>query len=61
MCNGTGYVILKQVIEGTAYDYAYACDCKNGDNKLYDGRTIKDKDHRSPYYIPRYSAVIPTN
>lgn len=52
-------MVLKKIVEGRAYNYAYACDCKNGGNKLYDGTTIKDKDHRSSYYIPRYSAVIP--
>lgn len=59
MCNGTGYVILKKRVHGKLYDYAYVCDCKNGDNKLYDGKTIKDKEHRSPYCVPRYSEVIP--
>lgn len=52
-------MVVKKIINEVSYDYVYACDCKNGDNKLYDGSTIKDKEHRSNYYVPRYSAVLP--
>ena len=59
MCKGTGYVTVKKIVNELSYDFVYACDCRNGDNKLYDGSTIKDKEHRSNYYVPRYSAVLP--
>lgn len=57
LCNGTGYRIIK---DKKMRNYAVACDCKNGDTKLYDGRKIVDKAHRSIYIIPRYSQLFPT-
>ena len=60
LCNGSGYRIIKEKSPaGGIYEFAVACDCHNGDNKLYDGRTIKDKKHRSNYICPRYSSVMP--
>jgi hypothetical protein len=54
-CNGTGYRII---FYNKNIEYVVACDCKNGDNKLYDGRSIKDKAHRSSYIVPRYSEKL---
>ena len=55
MCNGSGFVIIK---DEKQREYAVACDCENGDDKLYDGRTITDKRYRSPYVIKRYSEMF---
>lgn len=54
-CNGTGYRLMIEVKNDIPYEFIVACDCRNGDNKIYDGRTISDKKHRSCYIIPRFS------
>lgn len=60
LCHGSGYRFINEQTEsGYIYTFAVACDCPNGDNKLYDGRTIKDKKYRTNYICPRYSSVIP--
>ena len=60
LCEGTGYRLINEVSpQGGIYTFAAACDCANGDNKLYDGRTIKDAKHRSNYICPRYSSIMP--
>ena len=60
LCSGTGYRFIHEVSpKGGIYTFAVACDCANGDNKLYDGRTIKDAKHRSNYICPRYSSIMP--
>lgn len=56
LCNESGFVIVR---DNKNRQYAVACDCRNGDDKIYDGRTIKDEKHRSIYVIPRYSQVVP--
>ncbi len=56
LCETTGYRFIRNE-KGSIY--AVACDCKNGDNKLYDGRMIKDTANRSDYVIRRYSDYIP--
>lgn len=58
LCNGTGYRIIR---DNRMQQYAVACDCKNGDTKIYDGRNIQDKMHRSIYIVPRYSQMFPEN
>ena len=55
LCSDSGFVLLK---DEKGRSWATACDCKKGDNKLYDGRTIEDPKRRSPYFIPRYSQVM---
>lgn len=61
LCNGTGYrFITEPSPQGNIYTFVVACDCANGNNKLYDGRTIKDKKNRSNYICPRYSSIMPT-
>lgn len=57
LCNSTGYRMIR---DEQNREYICACDCKNGDNKLYDGRTISDKAHKSIYVIPRYSQLYPS-
>ena len=59
LCNGTGYRSIIEMDNNRPYEYVVACDCANGDNKLYDGRTIKDEKHRTNYIVPRYSQIIP--
>lgn len=60
LCNGTGYrFITEPSPKGNTYTFVVACDCANGDSKVYDGRTIKDKKHRSNYICPRYSSMFP--
>jgi hypothetical protein len=54
-CNDTGLVLLK---DQDGRSWAVACDCKKGNDKVYDGRTL-EKD-RSPYIIPRYSDIFKT-
>ena len=34
------------------YEYIARCNCQNGQEYIYDGTKISDKEHRSKYYIP---------
>lgn len=57
-CNGTGLVIVQQKENDRVYDYALACYCDNGADKVYDGRTIEDVRYRTNYMITRLSQDI---
>lgn len=55
-CNGEGFILYKKIFNnGTnkiPYEFIAKCDCANGDQYSYDGRTIRDIDNRSNYYVP---------
>lgn len=55
-CGGKGFVIyIKEVDNGGSkipYEYIARCNCKNGDNFIYNGSNIDDSEHRSNYYVP---------
>lgn len=57
-CNGTGYRLITEIKNDVPYKFALACDCKNGDNKLYDGKKIEDARYRSNYIVPRFSQMF---
>lgn len=59
-CKKTGYVLYWKKVNDREYLYACACDCRNGDNKLYEGPKVKDPKGRSNYYIKRFSEVFGT-
>lgn len=55
VCDDKGYVIMKEKHPefGLIYEYVLHCPfCAVGRSQAYDGRTINDKEHRSPYYVP---------
>ena len=52
-CGGSGYVMYKQITQGKEYEYVSLCNCKNAKGLEYDGTKIADKEHRSPYYLPK--------
>lgn len=52
-CRGSGWIIIVD----NGIEYAVACECKNGDNKIYNGQDCKE--HKSNYYIPRYNSKMP--
>ena len=59
-CNDTGFILITEKSEkGGTYEFAVACDCPKGDDKVYDGRIISDEKHRSNYICPRYSSLLP--
>lgn len=49
-CNGTGYVLYKQIANKLEYEYAAQCSCKNGDRVAYDGTKCQGRG-RSDYYL----------
>jgi hypothetical protein len=54
ICNNTGYVLYTQKLE--AYNnlptqYAAHCICELGQSLSYDGRTVKEREHASPYGV----------
>ena len=55
-CNGEGFIIYTKLIDNgdikLPYDFMARCDCENGNEYIYDGRTIQDTQHRSNYYVP---------
>lgn len=55
-CNGEGFIIYTKLIDNgdikLPYDFIARCDCENGNEYMYDGRTIQDTEHRSNYRIP---------
>ena len=57
-CGGSGYVMYRQIFEGIEYEYASLCNCKNAIGLEYDGTKIADKDHRSPYYLPKATDIF---
>lgn len=60
-CKKLGYILYWKKVNDIEYLYACACDCKNGDNKLYEGPQVKDPKGRSNYYIKRFSDVFGIN
>lgn len=57
-CKGVGYVLYWKNVEDMEYLYACACDCKNGNNRLYEGPQVKDARGRSNNYIKKFSEVF---
>lgn len=55
-CNGEGFILYTEMVDNgdtkIPYQYVARCECANGEEFNYDGRTIKDTEHRSNYYIP---------
>lgn len=62
ICNSSGYILVKKIIDDYPYEFGYACICGNG--YKYDGRTIKDTKHRTDFCIrgieelPEYQEII---
>lgn len=60
-CNGEGFIIYTKLVDNgnikLPYDFIARCDCENGNEFIYDGRTIQDKEHRNNYYIPSISEL----
>lgn len=54
-CKGKSLIFYKKYIANgdkkLEYDYAARCDCRNGEEYVYDGTTINDTEHRSKFYI----------
>jgi len=65
VCDDVGVVFVKEKhqelnIDGEPliYEHAYYCPfCAVGRSYAYDGRTISDREHRSPYHILPITAV----
>lgn len=55
-CKSRGFITyIKQLENGgqkIKYQFIARCDCANGNQYNYNGRTIRDTEHRSNYYIP---------
>lgn len=58
-CKGVGYVPYYRQIEngGKTLKYLYFAVCECGNEKRYDGTTIKDVEHRSKFYIPLINEI----
>ena len=60
-CNGEGYILYTKLVDNgdykIPYEYVARCDCDNGNEYIYDGRTINDTQHRSDYRIPSMSEI----
>jgi len=55
VCDDRGFVMMKEQDPKTKnlYEYVLYCPCCNvGRSQAYDGRSISDVKHRSPYYVP---------
>ena len=55
VCDDKGFVMMKEQDPKTKnlYEYVLYCPCCNvGRSQAYDGRSISDVKHRSPYYVP---------
>jgi len=55
VCDDKGFVLMKKTKPklGRMYEYVLYCPfCEVGRTQAYDGRSIRDKNHRSPYYVP---------
>ena len=55
VCDDKGFVLMKekQSDTGLIYEFVLYCPfCPVGRSWAYDGRSISDKKHRSPYYVP---------
>ena len=53
LCKGVGIFIYKKQINGQEFEYACQCNCANAIGLDYDGTKIRDKDHRSKYYLAK--------
>jgi len=55
-CNSLGFITYIKEIDNGGYKIPYQfiarCDCTNGNQYVYDGRTIRDTEHRSNYRVP---------
>jgi hypothetical protein len=58
-CNGSGYRTITEIRYKLPIEFLVACDCKNGDNKLYEGSKMKEAKDRSDYAVRRFSHYIP--
>jgi len=55
VCDDKGYILMKEEHPTlkNVYEYVLYCPfCPVGRSQAYDGRTINDREHRSPYYAP---------
>ncbi len=55
VCDDKGFVLMKEKDSesGLTYEYVLYCPfCNIGRAQAYDGRSISDIKHRSPYYVP---------
>ena len=55
VCDDKGFVMMKEQDLKTKnlYEYVLYCPfCNTGRAQAYDGRSISDIKHRSPYYVP---------
>lgn len=57
VCDDRGYLLMTEIQKSgdmeIPYQFALYCPfCPVGRSQAYDGRSIADKEHRSPYYVP---------